>query len=62
VIPSGATPGIPAANKLPGTDSPDFAFITGDDQLDGGDGTDDLDGEAGTDTCVNGETVANCEA
>jgi Ca2+-binding RTX toxin-like protein len=34
----------------------------GDDQLDGGNGTDALDGGNGTDTCLNAETVVNCEA
>jgi Ca2+-binding RTX toxin-like protein len=34
----------------------------GDDELDGGDGTDALDGGIGTDTCLNGETIVNCEA
>lgn len=34
----------------------------GNDELDGGDGTDALDGGIGTDTCLNGETIVNCEA
>lgn len=33
----------------------------GDDLLDGGSGIDYLDGWGGTDTCVNGETLVNCE-
>jgi Ca2+-binding RTX toxin-like protein len=34
----------------------------GNDDLDGGNGTDALDGGIGTDTCLNGETIVNCEA
>jgi Ca2+-binding RTX toxin-like protein len=34
----------------------------GDDFLEGGPGDDSLDGGTGTDTCVEGETVLNCEA
>lgn len=33
----------------------------GEDYLDGGADTDDLNGGSGTDTCVNGETIDNCE-
>jgi len=33
----------------------------GNDELDGGSGTDALDGGIGTDTCLNGETIVNCE-
>lgn len=34
---------------------------TTDDLLNGGPGTDSLDGKEGTDTCIEGETVVNCE-
>jgi Ca2+-binding RTX toxin-like protein len=33
----------------------------GDDHLDGGEGVDILDGSSGEDTCLNGETVKDCE-
>jgi Ca2+-binding RTX toxin-like protein len=36
--------------------------LGGDDYLNGGDGSDELDGGGGTDTCINGETVIDCEA
>jgi Ca2+-binding RTX toxin-like protein len=33
----------------------------GNDELDGGGGIDAFDGGIGTDTCLNGETISNCE-
>jgi Ca2+-binding RTX toxin-like protein len=63
--------GNAAANELTGDSGDDHLeggtgddFLLGDagtDFLDGGDGQDWLNGDAGTDTCVNGETVVNCE-
>ena len=33
----------------------------GNDYLDGGDGVDDLNGNSGHDSCINGETILNCQ-
>ena len=50
------------ANVLLGAGGDDtVSGADGDDQLDGGGGTDALDGGIGTDTCLNGETIVNCE-
>lgn len=51
-----------AADRLFGEAGNDRLFgEEGNDLLDGGEDTDRLDGSLGTDSCVNGETVVNCE-
>ncbi len=55
--------GDEAANRLEGSDGNDhLAGRAGNDILDGGAGVDFLDGGADTDSCLEGETVQNCEA
>jgi Ca2+-binding RTX toxin-like protein len=50
------------ANDLRGwTGDDEVSGGDGNDVIDGGDGYDTLDGEGGVNTCLNGESVANCD-
>lgn len=50
-------------DTISGLDGNDLIFgEEGDDTIDAGLGTDVVDGGPGTDSCVNGETVTNCES